>query len=103
MNARKGYIPHHRTRAQAIARGAGGVVLNVQHPRQRDAVVGPPAAVGEEEIRLGCAAAGVGVGEVVAAADEAGGGGAGVVGGEARVDVGCAFCCLLRCGLAARC
>ena len=32
------------------------------------------------------------MGEVVPAADEVGGGGAGVVGGEGGVGVGCAFC-----------
>ena len=51
--------------------------------------------MGEEVVRLCGAGAAVRVCEVVPAADEAGRGGAGVVRGEAWVDVGCAFCCLL--------
>ena len=84
----------HGGRAEAVARRAVRVVLDVEHAGQGDAVTGPAAAVGEEVVGLRGAAAGVRVGEVVAAADETGGGGAVVVGGEGGVDVVGAFCCL---------
>jgi len=81
----------HGRLAEAVAGRAGRVILDVEHAREGAAVGGPAAAVREEEGGLAAAGAGVGVSEVVAAADEAGVGGAGVVGGEAGVDVGSAF------------
>lgn len=73
---------HHRRGRQAEAGRAGGVVLDVEHAGEGDAVPGPAAAVGEEVGCLRGAGGGAGVREVVAAADEAGIGGAGVLGGE---------------------
>ena len=81
----------HRGGAQPVAGRSRRVVFDVEHAREGDAVRGPAAAVGEEEVRLGRAGAGVRVCEVVAAADEAGGGGARVVRGEGGVDVGGSF------------
>lgn len=77
---------HGRGR-QAEAGGLARDRLQVDHARKSDAVVGPAAAVGEEVIGLGGAGGRVRVRKVVAAADEAGGGGAGVVGGELGVGV----------------
>ena len=84
----------HGGGGEAVAGGAVGVVFDVEHPREGDAVAGPAAAVGEEEGRLRCAGGFVRVGEVVAAPDEAGVCGAGVVGGEFGVFYCGAFCCL---------
>ena len=70
---------HHGRGREAVAGRARGVVLDVEHARQGDAVAGPAAAVGEEEVGLRGAGARVRVGEVVPAADEAGGRGAVVV------------------------
>lgn len=78
----------HGGGGEAVASGAVGVVLDVEHAREGLAVAGPAAAVLEEVVGLGGAGGGVGVGEVVAATDEAGGGGAVVVAGEAGVGVG---------------
>lgn len=90
---------HHRRGAEAVAGRARRVVLDVEHAGQGDAVGGPAAAVGEEEIRLGGAGGGGGACEVVAAPDERGGCGAGVVRGEGGVGVGCAFGGLMGGGL----
>lgn len=73
---------HHRRGGEAKAGRAGGVVLDVEHAGEGDAVLGPAAAVGDEVGCLGGAGGGVRVREVVATADEAGVGGAGVLGGE---------------------
>ena len=70
---------YHGGMAEAVTGRARGVVFDVEHARQGDAVLGPAAAMGEEVVGLGSAGAGVGVGEMVAAADESGFGGAGVV------------------------
>lgn len=78
----------HLRVGQAVAGVARRVVLEVEHAGQGDAVVGPAAAVGEEVLGLVGARGAVRVGEVVAAADEAGRGGAGVVLREGGVDVG---------------
>ena len=99
--ARLGVVPvaegldprHHARRAQAPARG-GALGLEVQHAGERDAVVGPAAAVGEEVVGLGGAGGLAGVRKVVAAADEAGVGGARVVCRELGVGVGGPFGCL---------
>lgn len=88
---------HHGGLGEAVAGAASGgrVVFHVEHAGEGDAVGGPAAAVGEEEGRLGGAGGGGRwAREVVAAADEAGGCGRGVVGGEFGVDVGGAFGCL---------
>lgn len=77
----------HGRLAEAVANRARRVVFDVEHAGEGDAVFGPATAVGEEVVGLGRAGAAIGVGEVVAAADEFGGGGAGVVAGEAGVDV----------------
>ena len=82
---------HHRRGRQAVAGCARRVVLDVQHAGERDAVLGPAAAVREEVRRLRGAGARVGVCEVVAAADEACFGGAGVLRGEGGGDVAGAF------------
>jgi hypothetical protein len=81
----------HGGLAQAVAGGPRRVVLDVQHAREGDAVAGPASTMGEEVVGLGCAAAGVRVGKVVTATDEAGVRRPGVVGREGRVNVGGAF------------
>ena len=65
--------------------------LEVQHDRERDAVIGQAAAVREEVVGLLRARRLARVREVIAAADEPGVGGAGVVRVEGRVDVARAF------------
>ena len=60
---------YHGRSAQTVACCAVGVVFNIQHPGEGDAIATPAAAVGEEEVRLGGAGGFVGVREVVAAAD----------------------------------
>lgn len=72
----------------ALGRGA---VLQVEHPRQGSAVPGPTAPVREEVGGLRGAGTGSGTGEVVTAAEEAGGCGTVVVLGECGVGVGCSF------------
>lgn len=81
----------HAAGRETVAGGPAGVVLEINHAGERDAIFGPAAAVGEEVIRLRGAGAGSGVGEVVAAADEAGLGGACVMGAEAGIGVCGAF------------
>lgn len=66
--------------------------LQIQHARQRLAVVRPAAAVFDEVLRLRCGAAAA-VREVVAASQETGIGGAREMLGEFGVGVGCSFCC----------
>lgn len=83
---------HHGRLAEAIALvGSRRVVLYVQHPRESDAVLRPPAAVREEELGLLAAGALVRMREVIPAANESGIGGTSVVRREARIDVGGAF------------
>lgn len=82
---------HHRRSGEAEAGCAGGVVLDVEHAGEGDAVLGPAAAVGDEVGCLRGAGGGAGVGKVVATADEASLGGAGVLGGESGGDVASAF------------
>jgi hypothetical protein len=48
---------HHGALREAVACGSAGVVLNVQRAGERDAVLGPPAAVLGEEVGL-CGAGG---------------------------------------------
>lgn len=69
----------HGGGGETVAGRARGVVFDVEHAGEGDAVVGPAAAVREEVGRLRRAGGFVGVREVVAAADEACGGGAAVV------------------------
>lgn len=85
---------YHGGFGEAVAGRARGVVFDVEHAGQGDAVAGPAAAVRDEVVGLRRAGAGVGVGEVVASADEACGCSAVVVGAEAGVDVAGAFGCL---------
>ena len=59
----------HGRLAQAVAGGAVGVVLYVEHAGQCDAVARPAAAMGKEECRLCTARAGVRVSKVVTASD----------------------------------
>ena len=73
---------HHRRGAQSIASGARRIVFDIQHPWQGDAVIRPSAAMGEEVVRLRSTTAFVGMGKVIAAADETGGGCAAVVSRE---------------------
>lgn len=83
---------YHRRGAEAVAGRARGVVFDVEHAREGAAVGGPAAAVGEEVGRLSGAGGGSRLGEVIAAADEAGGGGTAIVRGEGGVNVVGAFC-----------
>lgn len=85
----------HRRCAQPVAGRAGGIVFNVQHSRQGNAIVGPPSPVSQEEIGLGGARAGVGVGKVVATTDEPSIRGTGVMARKATVNVSGAFGCLV--------
>lgn len=80
--------------AQTIARRAVGIVLDIQHSGQCDAVIRPATTMGEEVIRLCGTRACIGLGEMVATANEASRGGTAIVGGEVWVDDGCTFCCL---------
>jgi hypothetical protein len=81
----------HGGGAEAVAGCARRIVFDIEHAGEGPAVGGPAAAVGEEEGCLCGAGAGGGVGKVVAAAEEGGAGGAGVVRGERGVDVAGAF------------
>lgn len=95
----KGLDPRHHGRGrQAVAGRLAGDGLEVDHAGQGDAVLGPAAAVREEVVRLSSAGGGVRVRKVVAAADQAGRGGAGVVRGELGVNVIGSFGGLLRGG-----
>src|SRR5699024_642067 len=62
----------HLLRGEPVVAGQAGVALEVDHAGQGDAVVGPAAAVVEEEVGLFLGTAGIGAGEVIAAAGEAG-------------------------------
>ena len=62
---------HHGALRQAVARVAAGVVLDVQRAGERDAVLGPAAAVVGEVVGLRRARRGRRLGEVVGASDEA--------------------------------
>lgn len=86
----------HSRGTQAVAGRSGGVVLNIKHPRQGDAIVGPTSAVGQEEIGLGGSRAGVGMGKVVATANKPCRSGTGVMAREAAVDVGGALSRLME-------
>lgn len=79
-----------RVRERADPGNALAVAFEVQHAGESAAVVGPAAAVGEEEVGFLGAVAGA-AGEVVAAADEACARGAVVVRAECWVFVGGAF------------
>lgn len=79
---------------ETVAGRARGVVFDVEHTGEGDAVARPAAAVREEEVCLRRAGAGVRVGEVVAPADQSRRCGSVIVGGEAGVDVAGAFGCL---------
>src|SRR5690606_30677069 len=70
---------------EAVAARARGRGLEVEGAGQGQVVGRPGAAVGGEEVRLHRAGGGRGAGEVVGAADDAGGVGRGVVGVEAGV------------------
>lgn len=47
----------HAAGRETVACSTAGVVLEINHARERDAILGPAAAVGEEVIRLGGAGA----------------------------------------------
>lgn len=81
----------HGGLGEAVTGRARGVVFDVQHAGEGDAVARPATPVGEEVVGLRRAGAGVGVREVVAPADQAGGRGPAVVGGKAGVNVAGAF------------
>lgn len=70
---------HHGRSAEPVTGGAIGVVLDVEHAGEGDAVVAPTAAVLEEEVGLRAAGAVVWMREVVAASDEVGSGSAFIV------------------------
>lgn len=61
---------NHARRTQPVAGRARWVVLDIEHARQGDAVIGPAAAVGQEEIRLSCSRTGVRMSKVVTATNE---------------------------------
>ena len=69
----------------AVARRKAGVVLHVEGTGEGDAIGRPAAAVIDEPVSLGGAAGAVGAAKVVAATDQAGVGGASVVGRELGV------------------
>ena len=72
IGADKALNPGNHCRcAQTIAGSAVGIVLNVQHPWQGDAVARPSSAMGKEVSGLGGAGACVGMRKMVSAADEA--------------------------------
>ena len=83
---------YHGRRGLAVAFRFVGRGFHVDHAGEGYAVTGPAPAMREEECRLGAAGTEVGAGEVVAAADEAGLGGTGVVAREVGVNETCAFC-----------
>ena len=87
--------PGHHGRGAETPSRRPALALEVEHTGQSDAVPGPAAAVREEVVGLRGACGLARVGEVVAAADEAGVGGACVVRGEGGVGVGCSLRCLL--------
>lgn len=70
------------------------LVLEVEHPGQRDTVVRPTAAVLDEELCLGFGRVHTGMREVVASPDEAGLGRSCIVRRECFVGVGRTFSCL---------
>lgn len=73
----------HCRLGQAITCRARGIIFDIQHSWQGNAVSGPTATVGEEVVRLRGAGAGIRVGEMISTADQACGGCATVVRGEA--------------------
>lgn len=73
---------HHRRGREAVAGCTGWVVLDIEHAREGDTILGPAAAVGDEVSRLRGARGGVRVGKVVATADEASIGSPSVLGRE---------------------
>lgn len=87
---------HHACLPKSMACRCAAV-FHVQHTGQGSSIARPAAAVCEEEVCLSGTGADGWAGKVVAASDEAGGGGTVVVLGEFRVNVGCAFGCLWVC------
>src|SRR5699024_7615354 len=75
-------------RGEPVVRRRPGAALDIDHARQGEAVVGPAAAVVEEELHLLLRPAGVGAGEVVSAAHEPGVAGAEVLVVEGRAAIG---------------
>ena len=86
----------HGRLAETVTGGAVGVVLDVEHARQRDAVAGPAAAVREEKCRLRASGAFVRVREMVSAADKAGARSSAIMAGEVGVLVRGPFCGLSK-------
>jgi hypothetical protein len=74
--------------AEAITGGSRRVVLDVEHPGEGNSIARPATAVGEEVVGLSGARAGCRVSKVVAATDEAGSGGTGVVLGKGGINEG---------------
>ena len=83
---------HHGRLAEAVAGSTAWVVLDIEHARESDSVTRPPTSVGEEVGGLSDARAGIRVGKVVAATDEASVRSPNVVVGETGIDVIRAFC-----------
>src|SRR5699024_4630107 len=81
----------HLLLGESVVARDPGVALEVAHARQGGPVVGPAAAVVEEELHLLLRAAGIGAGEVVPAAHEPGVAGADVLVVEGRAAVGAAL------------
>ncbi len=86
----------HGRLAETVTGGAVGVVLDVEHARQRDAVAGPAAAVREEKRRLRAPGAFVRVREMVSASDEASACRSAIMAGEVWVLVRRPFCGLSK-------
>lgn len=82
---------NHLAVREAVAGRAVGVVLDIKHAGEGNAVARPAAAVLEEVVGLHGTRGDVGTGKVVAAANEAGVGGADVVVAKGRVDEAGAF------------
>lgn len=89
----KGLDPgDHSSLREAPATGIAACIFEVKHTWQCDAVVGPPAAMGNEVIGLDCTCSLTGVGKVVGATDKPGIGGSSVVGVELGIDIVVALC-----------
>lgn len=81
----------HCRGGEAVAGCAGGVVLDIEHAGEGDAILGPTAAVGEEVVGLRSTGRRVRVRKVVTTADETSLGGAGVLRRERGGDEAGAF------------
>lgn len=88
------YPRHHSSMRQAPALGMALLRLEINHSRERDAILGPTAAILNEEFSFGGCFVLTGVGEVVCATDELCFSSATVVLGEGLVCEACSLSCL---------